>query len=91
MSKGQRTEHNPNRKVSRDVFQPNLPAPQTATGGSGKKPPKKPRTTFGKSNPDPYGGWHPQTNPDYFLQGTPPQYRENRISDLNWGNYPKDE
>jgi hypothetical protein len=84
MSRGQDTRHHENRQVGKDAYS------QTATGGSGKKPPKKPRTTFGKSNPDPYGGWSNQTNPDYFLQGTPPQYRENRISDLNWGNYPKD-
>lgn len=79
MSKGQRTEHNPKRKVSRDVFQPNLPAPQTATGGSGKKPPKEVRTTFGESKPDPYGDWSKYSNSDYPNQ--PPHYREDKWSD----------
>jgi len=73
------------RKARRQVDQAhNTSAPTNTTDKA-----RDARDAFAKTNPDIYGGWHPQTNPDYFLQGTPPDYRENRISDLNWGLRPK--
>lgn len=74
MSRGQDTRHHENRQVGKDAY------PQTAVGGGGKKPPKKPRTTFGESKPDPYGDWSKHINSDYPNQ--PPHYRADKWSDI---------
>ena len=69
MPRGQDTRNHPNRQVG----------PQTATGGSGAKPPKKPRTKTGGNDDQ-----HPPRKP-YEYQESYDEARENRYKN-GWYN-----
>jgi hypothetical protein len=84
MSRGQDTRHHENRQVGKDAYS------QTATGGSGKKPPKKPGTMTG--GPSDKGGYPLGGFSGWFdhAESQDAKMRMNHEEYSKYKGYPKD-
>lgn len=78
MSRGQDTRHHENRQVGKGAY------PQTASGGSGKKPPKKPGTTTG--GPSDMGGY-PLGGMSGWFEDAERLDEKARLNYETWNNY----